>query len=118
MPGVKRPKSDGIIDEVAIERTFAGDAAVGARLTRQERDEVLRRVGLRIEAEAATRKAQHYVLRKGYEVSLGPDDLDFTWKSLVSEGLGLQESPGRDHRFNSLYRAVERHRKRHAAAAA
>lgn len=112
-----RPKNDGIIDEVAISRTFLGDAEAGARLTPEEREEVLRRASARYAEEAATRDSQRYLLRQAYPVSIGPDTLDITWKSLLSKGLGLHERIGTSKRFDSLFQAILRQRRRDAAAA-
>lgn len=111
-----RPKDDGIIDEVAIARTFLGDAKVGARLTTAEHDEVLRRAAARFAEEVKIREGQHYVLRPGYTASIGPEVLDYGWKSLLSEGLGLRERLDGTKRFDSLFRAMHRQRLRDAAA--
>lgn len=113
-----RPKNDGIIDEVAIARTFGGDPQVGARLTPEEREEVLRRAAVRIDEENETIARQRTKVRHTRTVPIGPEDVDLTWKHLLSDGLGYRVTPNARNQYNSLTQAVNRYLERVASAAA
>ena len=113
MNGNTRPKDDGIIDEVAIARTFQGDTQVGVRLTNAEFEEVLRRAAARIDEESEIVDRQRTVVRHARTVPVGPEVLDDNWKSLLCQGLGYRVKER--NAFNSLTQAISRHRDRAAA---
>lgn len=112
----RRPAGDGIIDEVAIERTFQGDAAVGARLTTEEYDELMVRVLARLDAERAILDRQATPsIRQNRNVYIGTEVIDDMWKVQLSKGLGLKFMDGNQYEFNSLRTAASRYRERAAA---
>ena len=91
---VKRHGLDTYIDEVAIDRTFAGDRAVGSRLTIAERHEVYRRAWIRWQRE------------EELNARLLAPFFEFQWMDRLSEALGYEVVDHRGVRNKQLRNTI------------